>query len=315
MAMGFNNNMFGNQRTLRPGGNQPLMQMQGMVNRLQPNRDFMNNMNARMTQTLNRPLDRMRNDAAGVSNAINPSMLNPANPNSYVPSGQVSGGLMPRQNTQMARNVMMGQSPYADTSIRPLNIPGMTLQGNRMVPNRMLPQPSQANVPQRGLGGMTPDQFRSFQSKGGLAAAQKEGYGPENAGYDILARQANAKSPLETEVGKDYSGPYTPRADWAARSQMQSLRRAYTARGGQGGAGFRQFVNSYNQRNAPQASPFSLGAGAITGGMFGGTGNFGGGSQPMQNQAVAVPPGILNQEFKGKRAIENAKQKYNYTMR
>lgn len=37
-------------------------------------------------------------------------------------------------NPNAARNVLMGQSPDASTAMRPLNIPGMKMDGNRMVP-------------------------------------------------------------------------------------------------------------------------------------------------------------------------------------
>jgi hypothetical protein len=228
----------------------PMDQMQGMVNRLRPNQDLMNNLNARMTQTLNRPVDRMRNDAAGVSNAINPAMLNPANPNSFVPSGQNSGGLLPRQNTQMARNVMMGQSPTADTSMRALNIPGMRMEGNRMV--RMNPyesrgvMPNSMNQTQAALAYDNPDDFRV--ATGGKPMVPYAG------------RSVAANAPLEGSANLQ-PGQLT-RADWGARAERQAMRRAYMG-GGRSSAGFNQFMQNYLARKQGPAN--SMGVASVTG--------------------------------------------------
>jgi hypothetical protein len=75
-------------------------------------------------------------------------------------------------NPNAARNVLMGQSPDANTAMRPLNIPGMKLEGNRMVPMDsyesrgviagsqpdLLPEVARAN-------GMRSDDFRVVTGK------------------------------------------------------------------------------------------------------------------------------------------------------
>ncbi|CAB5237938.1 hypothetical protein UFOVP142_29 [uncultured Caudovirales phage] len=77
------------------------------------------------------------------------------------------GQIQSRIDTSGARNVLAGQPESTNTAMRPLDMPGYTMVGNSMVPNSRLPQPSTANAYNRGLGGMTPNEFRDAQAGNG----------------------------------------------------------------------------------------------------------------------------------------------------
>lgn len=218
--------------------NTPLGQMQAMVDRLRPATQNIQNQQQSLAQQLNRPVDRSRRAAAGVSPAIDGNYLNPANPNSYFPNRM--GGLTNRMNTSEAAGVLRGQGPGSGYggNVQPLNIPGMVFDqaNNRMIPASQVPRASTADNPNAGLGGMSSNAFRYAQANGGQLPAM---VAPNDTAGSILSRQQAAKNSMEVD-GKQYSP-----ADWQARAERQSLRRAYTARGGRGSAGFNRFVQGY----------------------------------------------------------------------
>jgi hypothetical protein len=217
--------------------NTPLGQMQGMVDRLRPSQQFLQNQQQSIARSLNAPIERDRRTAAGVSNAIPAQYLNPANPNSFFAND--SGGLSQRRSTAEADNVLRGQAPGADTSMRPLNIPGMVFDPstNSMVPeSRMQPIPT-GNDPSKGLGGMTPNQFREAQRQN--AAGEKITVPMSQEGKRLIGVQQAVRNSQNVN-GKQYSPP-----DWQARAERQSLLKDYMRRGGRGRAGFNRFVNNY----------------------------------------------------------------------
>ena len=103
-----NNNPMGNQQTLKPVNSSP--QPQYVNPTLQAGQANLQRLNQSMAQTLNRPLQRRADAIAGVQPG---PMINP----------------------NAARNVLMGQNPDANLSMRPMTIPGMKFdsQQNAMV--------------------------------------------------------------------------------------------------------------------------------------------------------------------------------------
>jgi len=103
-----NNNPMGNQQTLKPVNSSP--QPQYINPTLQAGQANLQRLNQSMAQTLNRPLQRRADAIAGVQPG---PMINP----------------------NAARNVLMGQNPDANLSMRPMTIPGMKFdpQQNAMV--------------------------------------------------------------------------------------------------------------------------------------------------------------------------------------
>lgn len=162
----------------------------------------------------------------------------PVNPAEVVPYGMGPQSRIPWSGMAGARNVLNGQAQDTNTAMRPLNIPGMVYDeaNGRMIPQSQVPRASTADQANAGLGGMTPNQFR--------AAQEGEYDAPinETAGGILRRQQAAANSGVLD--GKQYSP-----ADWQVRAERQSLRRAFTGRGGRGRAGFNNFVNNYYNQN------------------------------------------------------------------
>lgn len=130
------------------------------------------------------------------------------------------GQIGSRLPTTEARNVLAGQPMDTNTTMRPLNLPGYTMVGNQMVPNSRLPQPSTANVPNKGLGGMTPNAFRTVQQAIRNGTTPPVSISPE--AQSILAAQARAAA-----------NPYN--ANGLTSFQQTSLNRMARRRGVRGG--------------------------------------------------------------------------------
>lgn len=263
----FNNNMFGNQQSMRPNfmggmrgpnpGASPVFP--GLMARSRAAQGYLANQQQGIAQQLNRPLQRTADTAMGIQRPL---------PAGQVPSGVNPGALRPRSDITMinpdaARNVLAGQPMDLDRTMRPLNIPGMHLEGNRMVKDAPVPVGG-PNIPNRGLGGMTPDQFRGYQEiargksgSAGLAAAQADGYGAdgeENAGIGILNRQAQIIKLNPQNVSSGLNSSYANRkmASMARRNGFGSV------------SSFKNFMNQYNARQnrgtTPQVVPATGGA-------------------------------------------------------
>lgn len=172
---------------------QAMRGFEGMVERLIPGAQNIRNQQQSLAQNLNRPVERNRIIAAGGNPVINPDLLNPANPNGVVPNRM--GGLSPRINTSEAANVLRGQAPGTDTTMRPLNIPGTYMDqngtqrrlynpgggyganGQGIIPgSERLPNDPQAINAARGQAfqtGMSPDEFRVLSGGRALVPPQK----------------------------------------------------------------------------------------------------------------------------------------------
>lgn len=172
---------------------QAMRGFEGMVERLIPGAQNIRNQQQSLAQNLNRPVERNRMIAAGGNPVINPDLLNPANPNGVVPNRM--GGLSPRMNTSEAANVLRGQAPGTNTTMRPLNIPGTYMDqngvqrrlynpgggyganGQGIVPgSERLPNDPQAINAARGQAfqnGMSPDEFRVLSGGRALVPPQK----------------------------------------------------------------------------------------------------------------------------------------------
>lgn len=140
-----NNNPMGNQQSMKPAGPQysnPAIQA-GQSN--------LRNLNQSIAQSLNRPIQRRNDTIAGVQPG---PMINP----------------------NAARNVLMGQDPDADLSMRPLNIPGMKFDPNRNAMVKQSPYEARgitpgayAAAPEMAFEKFTnPDDFRV--ATGGMAS-------------------------------------------------------------------------------------------------------------------------------------------------
>lgn len=113
-----NNNPMGNQQTLKPVNSSP--QLQYVNPTLQAGQANLQRLNQSMAQTLNRPLQRRADAIAGVQPG---PMINP----------------------NAARNVLMGQNPDADLSMRPLNLPQKNMyEANGIKPGEFRNNPSVA---------------------------------------------------------------------------------------------------------------------------------------------------------------------------
>lgn len=172
---------------------QAMRGFEGMVERLIPGAQNIRNQQQSLAQNLNRPVERNRMIAAGGNPVINPDLLNPANPNGVVPNRM--GGLSPRMNTSEAANVLRGQAPGTNTTMRPLNIPGTYMDqngvqrrlynpgggyganGQGIIPgSERLPNDPQAINAARGQAfqnGMSPDEFRVLSGGRALVPPQK----------------------------------------------------------------------------------------------------------------------------------------------
>lgn len=214
--------------------------------------------NQSLAGTLNQRLDR-RFD-------LNPGATAESNVQRQLANGMIPtpNGFQPRQDTSEARNVLAGRPMGEDRTMQPLNIPGMHLEGNRMVKDA--PQAiGGANVPARGLGGMTPNQFRNYQEiarrdggPAGVAAALANGFGAdgeENAGIDILNRQAQIMKRNPDGVNTGLSSNYQNVKDsrMARRNGFGSV------------SSFRNFMNQYNARQNRGTTP--LGVASTAGAM------------------------------------------------
>lgn len=203
---------------------------------------------------------------------VNPGATAESNVQRQLAGGMIPtpSGFQPRQDTSEARNVLAGQPMGLDRTMRPLNIPGMHLEGNRMVKDAR-PEGPGINEPNRGLGGMTPNRFRYYQSlarnaeSGGytapLGAASNDGYTSENEGYQILNSQARAmkRNPGGVNTGLNSSYANTRMARMARRNGFGSA------------ASFQNFMNQYNARQNRGTTPLGVattaGALATQGGL------------------------------------------------
>ena len=158
-------------------GSPALTAMQGMVDRLRPGAENIRSLQQQTAQSLNRPVDRLRVQAAGGETVLDPNAMR-AFTGSHIVNG--SGSLSPRIATPMGRNVAMGQPPDADLTPRPLNIPATDYYGSRGI------------IPGSGIYGqkrpdMSPDDYR-------VLTGGKPMFSPRDINPSLPANDPNAIS-------------------------------------------------------------------------------------------------------------------------
>lgn len=184
--------------------------LDAMGERLRPATQNIRGLQQSTMQSLNRPIERNRIVAAGGTPGFTQEQLSPLNRNGLVPDGM--GRMVPRSQNDLtgARNVLSGQNPDANTSMRALNIPGTYMDqngvqrslynpgggygpnGQGVVPGsvQLPPGNAQALDQARALArqnNISPDEFRALT--GGQALIPRENLRPTpSVGDGLLTR-------------------------------------------------------------------------------------------------------------------------------